>query len=270
MAAIPASPATTTPGLPRLAPGLELIGRYRDSGFREAPYLVRHPDGRFAQLPQPLYVVAAHPDGRTSPQTIPRAASAQIGRGVSASNVEVLLEKLRAAGIVADGDGEVAPDRRYDPLLALRFRAAVVPPGITRIASVVLRPLFLPVVVAAALAGIVALDAWLLFDHGVAQSARAIVMQPALLLAVLGLVVVGTLFHEMGHAAACAYGGARPGAMGIGLSLVWPAFYPDVTDAYRLGRAGRVRTDLGGVYFNALFGLAAGGAFLATGAEFLL
>ena len=39
--------------------------------------------------------------------------------------------------------------------------------------------------------------------------------------------------------------------MGTGLYLVWPAFYTDVTDSYRLGRAGRLRTDLGGLYFNA-------------------
>ena len=43
-----------------------------------------------------------------------------------------------------------------------------------------------------------------------------------------------------------------PGVMGAGLYLVWPAFYTDVTDSYRLGRAGRLRTDLGGLYFNAI------------------
>ena len=53
-------------------------------------------------------------------------------------------------------------------------------------------------------------------------------------------------FHEFGHAAAARYGGATPGVMGTGLYLVWPAFYTDVTDSYRLGRAGRVRTDLAG------------------------
>ena len=48
----------------------------------------------------------------------------------------------------------------------------------------------------------------------------------------------------------------RPGAMGAGLYLVWPAFYTDVTDSYRLGRGGRVRTDLGGLYFNAIVAVA--------------
>ena len=40
--------------------------------------------------------------------------------------------------------------------------------------------------------------------------------------------------------------------MGAGLYLIWPAFYTDVTDSYRLARAGRVPTDLGGLYFNAI------------------
>ena len=44
--------------------------------------------------------------------------------------------------------------------------------------------------------------------------------------------------------------------MGTGLYLVWPAFYTDVTDSYRLGRGGRLRVDLGGLYFNALVAVA--------------
>ena len=58
--------------------------------------------------------------------------------------------------------------------------------------------------------------------------------------------------------------------MGVGVYLVWPAFYCDVTDAYRLDRRGRLRTDLGGVYFNGIFALLAGAAYFATGQEALL
>ena len=58
--------------------------------------------------------------------------------------------------------------------------------------------------------------------------------------------------------------------MGVGLYLVWPVFYTDVTDAYRLGRAGRLRTDLGGLYFNAIFALAAAGVYAITRFEPLL
>ncbi|MGA8257928.1 MAG: hypothetical protein WB767_15270, partial [Nocardioides sp.] len=77
-------------------------------------------------------------------------------------------------------------------------------------------------------------------------------------------------FHEFGHAAAARRGGATPGVMGAGLYLVWPAFYTDVTDSYRLGRAGRLRTDLGGLYFNAIIAVATVGVWWATGYDALL
>ena len=58
--------------------------------------------------------------------------------------------------------------------------------------------------------------------------------------------------------------------MGTGLYLMWPAFYTDVTDSYRLGRAGRIRTDLGGLYFNAIVAVAIMGIWWATGFDALL
>ena len=96
------------------------------------------------------------------------------------------------------------------------------------------------------------------------------IYDPTLLLAVLASTVVAAAWHECGHASACRYGGARPGVVGVGLYLVWPAFYCDVTEAYRLDRAGRLRTDLGGVYFNAIFALAAAAGYFATGQEAFL
>jgi putative peptide zinc metalloprotease protein len=125
-------------------------------------------------------------------------------------------------------------------------------------------------VVIAVLGGLVALDVWLFAYHGIAQSLREVLYSPVLLMLMLGLVILSAAFHECGHASACAYGGARPGVMGAGLYIVWPAFYTDVTDAYRLGKGGRLRTDLGGVYFNTIFILATAAAYFATGYELLL
>jgi putative peptide zinc metalloprotease protein len=58
--------------------------------------------------------------------------------------------------------------------------------------------------------------------------------------------------------------------MGAGIYVVWPAFYTDVTDAYRLPRRSRLRTDLGGIYFNAVVAVLALGVWLATGLDVLL
>jgi putative peptide zinc metalloprotease protein len=84
------------------------------------------------------------------------------------------------------------------------------------------------------------------------------------------LFIASAAFHELGHAASCRYGGARPGRIGAGIYLLWPSFFTNVTDSYRLNRAGRLRTDLGGLYFNLLSILALVGLYAATGAEVLL
>jgi putative peptide zinc metalloprotease protein len=56
----------------------------------------------------------------------------------------------------------------------------------------------------------------------------------------------------------------------VGLYLLWPAFYNDVTDSYRLSRRGRLRADLGGVYFNRVFVVAVAAVYGLTGFEPLL
>jgi putative peptide zinc metalloprotease protein len=91
-----------------------------------------------------------------------------------------------------------------------------------------------------------------------------------MLLLVFLVTILSAGFHEFGHAAAARRGGAVPGVMGAGLYLVWPAFYTDVTDAYRLGRGGRLRTDLGGLYFNAIVAVGITTAWLFTRYDALL
>ena len=190
---------------------------------------------------------------------------------MSGENVAFLVEeKLRPLGVLAPADGSTPKLEKRAALLALRHRKAVLSePAVQRVAGA-LAFLHRPYVQVPLLLGVAAFDVWLFGVHGLAGGLRSALYAPALLLCVLASVVVATAFHELGHASACRYGGARPGVMGVGVYLVWPAFYCDVTDAYRLNRAGRLRTDLGGVYFNAIFALLAGGVYFATGAEVAL
>jgi hypothetical protein len=128
----------------------------------------------------------------------------------------------------------------------------------------------LPTVVIAVLAGVVAFDVWLFFFHGIGASLERVLSEPLLLLALVGLTLVSAAFHELGHAAACCYGGGQPGPIGVGIYVLWPAFFSDVTDSYRLSKGGRLRTDLGGLYFNGVFVVAIAGAYFATKFEPLL
>jgi putative peptide zinc metalloprotease protein len=268
----PAAEADRPPAaVPQLAAGIELIGEYKESGYREPPYIARRADGQTIQMPRLLYLVAEEVDGRRDYAAIAKRVTDRFGRGVSADNVRVLVEeKLRPLGILAQADGSSPELQKLDPLLALKFRAALVPERVVRAITTAFYPFFFPPVVAAVVGGVVAFDVWLFFVHGVARSTRELLYNPVLLLVVLGVIVLATALHEIGHATAARYGGAKPGVMGAGIYVVWPAFYTDVTDAYRLDRKGRLRTDLGGVYFNAIFILATAGVYFATGFEPLL
>jgi len=252
--------------LPELAAGTELIGEYRGSGFREPPYLVRRADGQVLQVPRLLYLVAADLDGRRDAACVADRVSGAVGRRLSAEDVEYLVrERLAPAGVVASRRAAANPLPLARAPLALRWRAPAIPPRVVGAIAGALRPLFLPPVVVAVVAGLAAIDAWLVAGPGIGPGIRALAARPALALGLLGLLIVGALFHECGHATACRYGGARPGAIGAGVYFMWPVVYTDVTDSYRLDRGGRLRTDLGGVYFNAVFCLVLAGVWAVTG-----
>src|SRR5918999_5540399 len=82
-----------TPAAPRLADGVELVGRFEDSGFKEPPYIARRGDGQVVQLPHLLYLVAEHADGSRSSEEIGERVSEASGRGLGAEEVDFLLEK---------------------------------------------------------------------------------------------------------------------------------------------------------------------------------
>jgi putative peptide zinc metalloprotease protein len=256
---------------PRLADGVELIGEFTGSGFEEPPYIARRADGQIVQIGKLFYLVAERIDGEASYDEIAERVTESAQRELDGELAQYIVEeKLRPLGLIATEAGAAQELSKVDPLLALKFRAGVISEHhVNRIATI-FRPLFLPPVVAGVLGSLVALDVWLFGFHGIAQSLRETLYRPAFILLTLGLVIVSAAFHECGHATACRYGGARPGKMGVGLYLVWPALYTDVTDAYRLNKGGRLRTDLGGVYFNAIFILLTAAAYFATGFEPLL
>ena len=253
-----------------LAEGVELCGEYRGSGYVEPRHLVRRGDGRMVELSPLLYSVAATLDGNRAVAEVATAVGASRGRPITAEGIAYLVEtKLRPLGVVGTAAG-VPPRTTGQPVLGLAMRGAVVPKALVARIAGALRPLFLPPIVAAALLALVTVDTWLLAGHRLSGGINALVLEPALLPFLVGLMVVGGAFHELGHATASRYGGAEPGVIGAGIYLLWPVFYNDLNDSYRLSRAGRLRADLGGVYFNVVFILVLVAVYSLTGYEALL
>ena len=255
---------------PRLAAGVELLGEYQGSGYSQPPSLVRRADGQVIQMSRLLYLVACRIDGFRGPAAIADLVSGDLGRPLTADQVRYLITtKLLPLGIVADQNGPAVPPRA-NPLLALRARGTLLPERAANAAGTLLRPLFWRPIIMVVVGSVAALDYWLFAAHGLTAGLQDLLRDPMTLLIVVGLSLISAAFHECGHAAACRYGGARPGTIGVGIYLIWPSFFTNVTDSYRLSRRGRLRTDLGGLYFNLIFMLVLAGVYAATSAEILL
>ena len=84
------------------------------------------------------------------------------------------------------------------------------------------------------------------------------------------LFLLSVIAHEFGHASACARFGARPSGIGIGLYLIFPVFFSDVSDAWHLKRWQRVIVDLGGLYFQLTVGALYLSLYILSGATAFL
>lgn len=250
----PPPPAQTVAGQTTTAlnrgEGVELLGPVHGSGYKDGAALVRRGDGQMVHLGPLMYSLLEEADGRRDTSQLARSMSERLGRRLDQEHVARLAEKLADQGLLA-GTEHKAPPRR-NPLLALRWKVLVTNPGITRRLTAPFTVLFGPWLMWPVLAGFIVVCWFVLFHKGVASATAQAFNSPGLLLLVFVLAVASAGFHELGHASACRYGGATPAGMGVGIYLVWPAFYTDVTDAYRLPKRSRLRVDLGGLYFNAV------------------
>jgi putative peptide zinc metalloprotease protein len=273
MSATADRPAVSTPmaSAPRAlarAEGLELLGPVSGSGYKDGKALVRRADGQMVQLGPLLYALLDAVDGERDAGAVAAAMSEQLGRRLDAEHVGALAEKAAAQGLLAGSEDNAPP--RPNPLLALRWKVLFTDPKVTRRITAPFLHLFRPWLVLPVIAGFVAVAWFILIHKGVASATAQAFHSPELLLLVLVLGVLSAAFHEIGHAAACRFGGGQPGGMGAGIYMVWPAFYTDVTDAYRLPRHARLRTDLGGLYFNAVIAVVTLGVWVAVRADALL
>lgn len=268
----PPSTAPATARRWRQAHGLEFLGRVQGSGLRDPAFLVRRVDDQVVQLSELLHLVVRAVEPPRPAEQVADDVSAAYGRTLSPAGLAHLVTtRLEPLGLVVPDDSpEPTRAARARPLLALTAKGTLVPAGVVGRLAVALSPLFWPPLVVLALAALVAADVALVTRGDFWAAVDQLVATPTTVLLIYALLTAAALVHELGHAAACRYGGASPGEIGFGLYLVFPAFYTDVTDSYRLGRTGRVRTDLGGLHFNALTVLLLAAAHLATGNGVLL
>lgn len=244
--------AETSARLRPLLAALDLEGAVPYDG-RDAlnSYVVSTPDHRHLRLTATgLFLLRAARDGLPVAAVTARLAQ-QAGQAMPESSVEAAYGSLAAQ--IEGMLGRKAPSRAgmwgAVPLLPERLviRSAQLLIGAYRrpVAVAALTVSACAIVLAAALHGL----------HGVHGGD---------VLAGYLLFLVVLLAHELGHASAALHGGARPRRIGFVIYLVWPAFFSDVTESWRLCRRSRLMVDIGGVYFQAIATGLAAACYAAT------
>jgi putative peptide zinc metalloprotease protein len=181
----------------------------------------------------------------------------------------LIRTKLQPNGIVAGGNGALLAAGRQASPLGLQLRVALIGPRAIAPFSWLAQVLFFPGVVVVALVASAAARLWLYGVHGMGHALESVIYEPWRLGVLVAIAVASAGFHELGHATALRVAGGQARGMGIGFYLIYPVFFTDTTDAYRLGRWGRVRVDLGGFYFQLIAAVALMGVALALDVEWL-
>ena len=271
-------PAAPSPARPdeeprwRQARGLEFLGPVQGSGLKDPAFLVRRLDDQVVQLSELLHLVVRAVEPPRAPAEVAADVSAVYGRTLSVEGLEHLVtNRLQPLGLVLPEESHepIRPERAR-PLLALTAKGTLLPERWVRRVAAVLTPVYWPPVVLAVVVALVGADVALVAGGDFWAAVSSLLATPSTALVIYALLTLAALVHELGHAAACRYGGAEPGEIGFGIYIVFPAFYTDVTDSYRLGRSGRLRTDLGGLYFNVWTVLALAAGYQASGSSLLL
>lgn len=248
--------------------GVRDLGPVQGSGLREQTYLLRRADGQVLQVSPLLRLVVHEMSADRDDVQVAAAVSEAYGRELTVDGLRhVITHKLAPMGLVEADAADSRPARapRANPLLSLRLRGTLVPARAVQACARLMAPLFHAVLVIAVVLATAAVDVFVVRRASLGRAVDQTLARPVYLLALLGILLLGAFIHELGHAAACAYGGAEPGVIGVGVYLIFPSFFTNVTDSYRLDRAGRIRTDLGGLYLNVWCLLVLGNAYLFTG-----
>jgi putative peptide zinc metalloprotease protein len=232
---------------PALAENVRLVGELQEGGFDQRQWLLQR-DGQFVQVTELLYRIAEQIDGKRTLDEIGAAVSESSDWIVSAHQIRQLLQaNFIPLGLLAGQERPSIPtvNQGRSPL-RVNMRMRMLSPRFIKPVTRVLQVFYRPAVMLPLLTVIVAAHEWLYLRHGLDIGLLDVFRRPDLLLTATGVMVLAGIFHEFGHASALRYGGGQVRGMGAGFYLIYPAFFTDVTDSYRLGRWARVRTDLGG------------------------
>lgn len=230
--------------------------------YADRKWLICLDGGQYVQATELLYHVLLFADGETDLEGIAGRVTAQTGRVVSAEEIRwLVLNKLAGSGLLEwpPPSGETPPAGGADAaggirapaqILAIKHRVPLLPYSVTAPVTAILQHLYWPPLIVLVVMAAAAINVWIIRGADFVNGVITLLFNPELVLLLFALDTVTRVFHELGHASALRRAGARHGVIGFALYVIFPVYFTDVTHAYRLSRAQRIRVDLGGIYFD--------------------
>jgi putative peptide zinc metalloprotease protein len=245
--------------IPLLKPGITM-SPYEDASNGEPRFLLSHGDSFFLVSDKTRALVAALLRAPATAAQLERHYAAESGQELPAAILLALIGKTLPPLLFIDAP---APTRTLPFIVSLTLLGPKLATRVSGSLAWLFKPQLAVFLVALfAILHLAILPDAMRLAHSRASASEAV--------ALVALFVLSGLIHELGHTAACRYFACPHGGIGFGLYFVFPAWYADVTNAWRLPRRQRAVVDLGGVYFQSIFLIAVDACALATGSPLAL
>ena len=177
----------------------------------------------------------------------------------------LICDRLASLGIVHSENHQV----KHTQASYVHFQRTLLPERYLHRVSGLLGFLFSPRRFYVLFIGLISLTSFLVYQHLRTDYIFTILDMKGLLYLPV-IMLTSLLFHELGHITACRKFGARHGDIGIGLYLIFPVFYADVSDVWKLEARKRIIVDLAGIFMELVFCALLSVLFLVTGNHMFL
>ncbi len=199
-------------------------------------------------ISEPTKILINLIDGETNLRELTIKLNQQLQSNLTTESlIEVITDKLMGYGILEDDDD--IKTRGFTNFLNLKIKILSAP-----VVKVVTKP-FISFFSVKAFYTILIITYVTIIYNTYQLDVRTVYkhLDASALIFSLALYYISILIHEIGHASACYKFNVPGGEIGFGFYFLFPAFYSDVSNAWRLPRNQRLIVDLGGVYLQGLF-----------------
>ncbi|MDR2626854.1 MAG: M50 family metallopeptidase, partial [Dysgonamonadaceae bacterium] len=213
------------------------IQLFETSG-REPQYMASYEGRHFELSESTAQLITVLQESESLPEAAQKFRGAD-GRQYSESELEKIIERC----ITPILNAPQTPQKH--PFL---FRMEILSRASIEKFSGVLKAVFHRYLIAGLFLCIIAVNTYFFVDSTMEVSFGEVNLY--VILGVLGLLLLSSFVHELGHASACRHFGVKHGGVGFGLYLTFPVFYTDVSETWKLKRKERLVVNLAGVYFQ--------------------